>query len=100
MRSFSAQRYDEKDIKRTILDYQNNYKEMKKYYNNISGKKVNLIPKKVNLSKSNVDLDTKKNFKSMNFHNNKKIIVINKFSSSSLFRKSANRNTISKMKVI
>ena len=105
IRSFSAQRLEEKDMKRTILDYQNSYKEMNKFYNNISEKNRNLIQKKINLSKSNFDFDAKTNFniqnsfKNMKMQNNKKI-VINKFSSSSLFKKNINRNIIPKAKII
>ena len=105
IRSFSAQRLEEKDMKRTILDYQNSYKEMNKFYNNISEKNRNLIQKKINLSKNNFDFDAKTNFniqnsfKNMKMQNNKKI-VINKFSSSSLFKKNINRNFIPKAKII
>ena len=104
VRSFSAQRLEEKDIKRTILDYQNSYKEMNKFYNNISEKNRNLLPKKINLSKSNFEIDAKNNFNIQNSFKNIKIqnskkIVINKFSSSSLFKKNVNRNIINKAKI-
>ena len=92
MRSFSAQRFNEQDIKKSVLDYQNNYKELNKFYNNISGKNSDIVQNKNsnNLSAKRY-FDIKNGLKNLNILNSKKI-VINKFSSSSLFMKNFNKN--------
>ena len=88
IRSFSAQRFDEQDIKKSIYDYQNNYKERNKFYNSLSGKNSGLI---LNKNKDNPPNKRYFNNQKLNNLNNKKI-VINKFSSSSLFKKNYKLN--------
>lgn len=85
-RILSAKRYDEQDVKKSILNYQNSVKEMNKYYNNIyqKGCKSNTrsyFPKSINLNKSSNNKDEK----NLSFH--KKKIIINKFSPTILFKK-------------
>ena len=88
IRSFSAQRFDEQDIKKSIYDYQNNFKERNKFYNSLSGKNSGLI---LNKNKDNPSNKRYFNNQKLNNLNNKKI-VINKFSSSSLFKKNYKLN--------
>ena len=95
IRSLSAQKYEENDIKKTILNYKNNYKEMKKYYNNISGNEYK--NKNMNFFVNN-NSNINKDIKNMNILNKKKMII-NKFSSNSLFRRSATKNTTPKQNV-
>ena len=96
IRSLSAQKYEENDVKNTILNYKNKYNEMKKYYNNIKENEYN--NKNINFFVKNNNSNINKDVKNMNILNKKKM-VINKFSSNSLFRKSANKNTIPKQNV-
>ena len=81
IRSLSAQRYDEKDIKKAIFDNQNNYKETKKYYDNTS-----FFVKNNKLTNSNIVKDVN----NLNILNKKKIFI-NKFNSNASFRRSANK---------
>ena len=104
LRSLSAQRYDEQEIKKSISDYQNNYKEMRKYYNNMEDKSRSFFPNYIRLSNKNYnnDIDSSNNYivpnniKKINLSNNNQKIIINKFSSSSLFRKNHKREPLSK----
>ena len=99
IRSLSAQKFDEQDIKQSILNYQNNYKELDKIYNNLSGKSRSFFPGKINLNKKKDNIyknafNLHNSFKNIYLNNNKRI-VINKFNSSSLFRKNMKMNNIS-----
>ena len=67
----------------SFYDYQKNFKERNKFYNSLSGKNSGLI---LNKNKDNPPNKRYFNNQKLNNLNNKKI-VINKFSSSSLFKK-------------
>ena len=94
IRSLSAQKTDEPIMKKNFVDYQIKKLERNRYYNNMSGntlvnknKNISIFPQSNNLIKSNIEKDLNK----INILNKKKIII-NKFSSSGLFRKSSINN--------
>ena len=81
-------------MKKNFVDYQIKKLERNRYYNNMSGntlvnknKNISIFPQSNNLIKSNIEKDLNK----INILNKKKIII-NKFSSSGLFRKSSINN--------